>query len=335
MEDRLKKILRELGLPPGVLTPLAGDASERRFFRVARPGGGARTVLVVFPEGTAEDELVRYTGTAHLLREAGLPVPGVYRRSEEALLVEDCGDLLLQEAVQSRDHLPLYREAVDLILEMQDRVPAAGALNPPFDEAKFLWELDFFLTHTISGFFGEKVSAAGRREWRALFTVLAREPLTPASVFCHRDFHSRNLLLQEGRLRIIDFQDGRAGPPTYDLVSLLEDPYISLSPGLRAEMKSRFFAGRGGDNFSGDFKRGYDIMALQRLLKAAGTFGFQAARRGKKLYAAYLPAALKRAAEIMAGYPEFDRFRKKLEKYRPAPRSAVLKIPATSVKSSV
>ncbi len=315
MEPRLENIARRLALPPETLTPLAGDASERRFFRVAGRQGGAGAVLVVFPEGTAEEESVRYTATGHLLREAGLPVPGIYRRTAGALLVEDCGDRLLQDAVRERDPLPLYREAVDLILGMQSRVPAGAALNPPFDEELFFRELEFFLEHAVSGFLGEEITAAERARWRQLFRVLSREPLRQPRVFCHRDFHSRNLLLRDGALRIIDFQDGRAGPAAYDLVSLLEDPYVTLPPGLREELKSRFLAGRGDDDFSGDFPRAYDIMALQRLLKAAGTFGFQAAERGKKHYALYLPPALERAAGIMAARPEFEGCRELLVKY--------------------
>ncbi len=322
METRLEKVLLSMGLAPAACTPLAGDASQRRFFRIAGREGGLSAVLVVFPEGTGDEEVVRYTGTAHLLRETGLPVPGIYRRTPGALLVEDCGDELLQEAAGRRDPFPLYRESVDLILQMQQRVPAGAALNPPFDEAKFLRELEFFLTHTVSGYFGEKLTAAEQREWRKFFSVLAREPLSQPRAFCHRDFHSRNLLLRDGQLRIIDFQDGRAGPWTYDLVSLLEDPYVSLPPGLREEMKSRFRANREGVDFSGDFRRGYDMMALQRLLKAAGTFGFQAERGGKEYFAAYLPAALGRAAEIISAYPEFESSGEKLTKYlRRLPRA--------------
>ncbi|MDP8235933.1 MAG: phosphotransferase [Candidatus Erginobacter occultus] len=322
MEKRLSKIRSALALSAGGLVPLAGDASQRRFFRVTGPADGPSAVLVVFPEGTGDEEVIRYTGTGHLLREAGLPVPGIYRRTRGALLVEDCGDELLQEAVRTRAPFPLYREAADLIGEMQNRVPASAALNPPFDEEKFLRELEFFLTHTVSGFFGEKLTAAEQGEWRKSFSVLAREPLSQPRGFCHRDFHSRNLLLRDGQLRIIDFQDGRAGPWTYDLVSLLEDPYVSLPPGLPEEMKARFLAGRRGVDFSGDFRRGYDMMALQRLLKAAGTFGFQAEKMGKHHYAAYLPAALGRAAAITSAYPEFESLGEQLAKYlRRLPRA--------------
>ncbi len=322
MDERLNNLLSGLGLGPAALTPLAGDASERRFFRVAAPAGGRGAVLVLFPEGTDEAEITRYTGTGHILREAGLPVPGIYRRAEGALLVEDCGDLLLQEAVKSRDPLPLYREAVDLILRMQERAPAGTALNPPFDEEKFTWELEFFLDQTVAGFFGAEVTAAERARWQGLFRILAREPLGQPRVFCHRDYHSRNLLLGEEGLRMVDFQDGRAGPWTYDLVSLLEDPYVSLPDVLREEMKSRFRTGRGEIDFSGDFRRAYDIMALQRLLKAAGTFGFQAARRGRDSYAVYLPPALERAAGIMSAYPEFESFRETITKYLRRPTRA-------------
>jgi len=315
MKARVENIVGRLGLPAGALTPLAGDASTRQFFRVAPGGTGQRAVLVIFPEGTGEEEVSRFTGTGHLLREAGLPVPGIYRRTREALLVEDCGDLLLQEAVRTRDPLPLYREAVDLILEMQNRVPAGSALNPPFDEDTFTRELEFFLTHTVSGFFGEKITASEEARWRELFGLLAREPLSQPRVFCHRDFHSRNLLVEASGLRVIDFQDGRAGPWTYDLVSLLEDPYVSLPSGLREEMKSRFLAGREEPDFSGDFRRGYDMMALQRLLKAAGTFGYQAVKRRKESFAKYLSPALERADAIMSAGPDWHRWRELTMKY--------------------
>ena len=115
-----------------------------------------------------------------------------------------------------------------------------------FDVEKLTWELDFFVKHFLEGYRG--VDAVGRpsatalgEEWAAIVEELAAEP----RVLCHRDYHSRNLMLHDGSLYIIDFQDARMGPDTYDLVSLLRDSYVDLTDRELDELIAYFLALKG------------------------------------------------------------------------------------------
>ena len=116
--------------------------------------------------------------------------------------------------------------------------------------------------------------AALDAEWRSIVAELAAEP----RVLCHRDYHSRNLMMRDGSLYIIDFQDARMGPDTYDLVSLLRDSYVDIGDRELDELIAYFLALKArtpGDTDAQEFRRRFDLMALQRNLKALGTFGYQ------------------------------------------------------------
>lgn len=322
-DRRIEGILDELGVSPGDTDALAGDASARRFFRVhfSRKNGGKTVVLVVFPDEGGEEEVARYGQMAEELGGAGLPVPKVERNNpqEGYMIIEDCGDELLQHAIRESDPLPLYQQAIDLIVRMQERVsPETAEINPPFDEEKFTWELDFFLTHTLEGYYGAEIGASARAAFQDFFRAICREVLSQPRTFCHRDYHSRNLLLEDGKLRIVDFQDGRLGPYTYDLVSLLEDPYAGLEDELREQLRAYYYVIRPRALkaiFSDDFKRDYDMMSLQRLLKAAGTFGYMFMEKGKRWYVEYLPAVFQAVNEILSNYPELEGLEELLKKY--------------------
>src|SRR6185503_9248040 len=159
------------------------------------------------------------------------------------------------------------------------------------------WEFDFFTRHFVEGYRGVLLTHASRQaladEWRAIAEALAAEP----RVLCHRDYHSRNLMFHRGALHIIDFQDARMGPDTYDLVSLLRDSYVDFSDQQVDELIDYFIELRGtrGASLTPDattghaaarteFHRRFDLMALQRNLKALGTFGFQTTARGNPVY---------------------------------------------------
>src|SRR5438270_3506178 len=138
--------------------------------------------------------------------------------------------------------------------------------------------MDFFVKHFVEGYRGAVLSPAERttlsQEWAHLVEELASEP----RVLCHRDYHSRNLMVHRGQLYVIDFQDARMGPDTYDLASLLRDSYVDIADRELDELVAYFLAmkGRPADE---TFRPRFDLMALQRNLKALGTFGYQTAVR--------------------------------------------------------
>ena len=127
-------------------------------------------------------------------------------------------------------------------------------------------------------------------------------------MLCHRDYHSRNLMLHGDSLYIIDFQDARMGPDTYDLASLLRDAYVDLNPQQVDGLIAFFLAHKSGERHPADeFRRRFDLMALQRNLKALGTFGYMTTARNNTVYIQYIPRTLAYVKANLAKYPRFAR----------------------------
>ena len=129
-------------------------------------------------------------------------------------------------------------------------------------------------------------------------------------VLCHRDYHSRNLMLNDGQLYMIDFQDARMGPDTYDLVSLLRDSYVDLTDQTVEDLIAYFLALKGTPE-DPDFRRRFNVMALQRNLKALGTFGYQTTARRNPVYIQYIPRTLRYVRRNLP-LPRFERLRELL-----------------------
>jgi aminoglycoside/choline kinase family phosphotransferase len=317
---RIDRYLVESGLAgrrPRVVA-LTGDASDRRYFRVMVPDG--ESIVLALHAGAIDFASLPFANVAELLRQIPLPVPEVLGHSdaEGIVALQDLGDVTLQAhlgAAPASRHAALYREAVSLIerLQRRGRELQSDRYLPyriAFDVEKFTWELDFFLRHFVEGYRGAALRPAERTalaaEWAALAGELAAEP----RVLCHRDYHSRNLMLHGGSLYIIDFQDARLGPDTYDLASLLRDSYVDITDRELDELIAYFLAFKGGD--PADFRRRFDVMALQRNLKALGTFGYQASTRGNPVYIQYIPRTLRYAQTTLQRYPRFGRLRELL-----------------------
>ena len=143
--------------------------------------------------------------------------------------------------------------------------------------------------------------------------MIAAELSAEPRVLCHRDFHSRNLMVHEKRLWVIDFQDARLGPDTYDLVSLLRDAYVDFHAGEVDRLIDAFLDTLDADvRYRKDFRRRFDLMAVQRTMKALGTFGFQATSRQNPSYLASVPRTLATLRTTLAAYPRFDALRRQL-----------------------
>jgi aminoglycoside/choline kinase family phosphotransferase len=288
---------------------------------------GASEVLAVYP-GPIEYATLPFADVLGLLGAMNAPVPRVVAHSDALGIValDDLGDVTLQTRVRSASpettHA-LYAEAVDLINELQTRGAAfATSAHVPytlaFDTPKLSWELDFFVAHFLEAHRGAAIAPADRTALDEEFHAIAAELAAEPRVLCHRDYHSRNLMVHGGRLWMIDFQDARLGPDTYDLASLLRDSYVDLDPALVEEMIERFAAGRrrAGAPTTG-FRQRFDLMALQRNLKALGTFGFQTARRGSTVYLESVPRTLAYARNTLMAYGRFTRLHQLLAAHLP------------------
>jgi aminoglycoside/choline kinase family phosphotransferase len=178
-----------------------------------------------------------------------------------------------------------------------------------FDVEKLTWELDFFTKHFLEAYRGVTLADDERATLRAEFSIIIQELAAEPRVLCHRDYHSRNLMFRDGQLYVIDFQDARMGPDTYDLVSLLRDSYLDLTEQTVAELIAYFLALRGLTGTEAEFRRRFDVMALQRNLKALGTFGYQTTARRNPVYIQYIPRTLRYVRNNLEQNPRFERLR--------------------------
>ena len=327
--ERLDTFLTRSGLERRTVTivPLTGDASDRRYYRVVLRD--APSVVVALHPDDFDYESLPFVRIGALLEAMPLPVPEIIDHASDLgiLVLQDLGDVTLQAylgAVQPALREGLYRQAVAFLEILQRRgAELASPDHPPyriaFDVDKLTWELEFFTKHFIEGFRGARLSAAQqeglRHEWRTLAEELASEP----RVLCHRDYHSRNLMLHAGDLYIIDFQDARLGPDTYDLASLLRDSYVDLPDDTVDRLITHFVAlkregapGALPASWEQAFRDRFEVMALQRNLKALGTFGFQTTARGNPVYIQYIPRTLRYARRTLASHPRFGRLQELL-----------------------
>jgi N-acetylmuramate 1-kinase len=318
---RIHEYLSESGIasPTSAVIPLTGDASTRRYFRVIPPDGPS--LVLALHDGPIEIATLPFINVAGLLERMGLPVPAVVGHSDGLgiLALQDLGDVTLQAHLGAgtlTEHASLYRQAVAFVdvLQRQGRELASPEHLPyqiTFDVEKLTWELDYFVRHFLEGYRGVTLSAAERTalagEWATIAEELAAEP----RVLCHRDYHSRNLMVHEGRLYIIDFQDARLGPDTYDLVSLLRDSYVDISDRELDELVA-YFAALHGVADAAEFRRRFDLMAVQRNLKALGTFGYQTITRQNPVYIQYIPRTLRYARTNLEAYARFGKLRELL-----------------------
>ncbi|MEP6915741.1 MAG: phosphotransferase [Acidobacteriota bacterium] len=299
---------------------LTGDASDRRYYRVI-VADGPSIVLSLYASPFKFDALP-FVNVARLLALMPVPVPALLGHADDLgiLALEDLGDVTLQAnlgAATPAEHAALYRQAVALIATMQQRGAALSSAEflpygIAFDVEKLTWEMDFFIKHFIEAYKGVVMAPAARdelrRECAAMIAMLASEP----RVLCHRDYHSRNLMVHNGQLYIIDFQDARMGPDTYDLVSLLRDSYVDLPEPTVNELIAYFLALQGHSGDQRAFRERFDVMALQRNLKALGTFGYQTTARRNPVYIQYIPRTLRYVRTNLEQLPQFARMRELL-----------------------
>jgi N-acetylmuramate 1-kinase len=315
--------------PDFQVIPLLGDASDRRYYRLlfASPVDDiASVVLMRLARPHTEGELP-FVNVQRYLAMKGIPVPRIFcdDAAHGFVLLEDLGDITLEAALQdaTREQVSIwYREALDILQALQDpkaRAPrhSCVAFQLAFDVEKFMWELDFFVTYMLKGLCGQQLTSTDEAILRGQFwkisARLAREP----RVLTHRDYHSRNLMLQAGRLRLIDFQDARLGPCHYDLASLLNDSYVALDSEVREQLLTYYLdwkaraEGHAIDRVA--FLQVFDYMCLQRNLKALGTFAYQAVVKRNSRYDTAMPRTLMYIQRNLAQHPELQPLRELLE----------------------
>ena len=273
-------------LPPFLkVNRLKGDASERQYYRVTPPNGPS-FIFTLFPQNAMvrlREQLAVYAW----LRQISWPIPSIYHWSPEPprLLQEDAGNVLLQTVVITRpssEWVPFYEQLIGLWHRLQDTLdqspPPRLVRQRCLDAHRFLYELDFFHTHFIRGFLGRRLTGTDESRLYRAYEHLARDLEKIPRRMCHRDYHSRNVLVKDRSLFIIDYQDFQPGPAPYDLVSLLLDAYVRLD----ATVYDRLFSGI--EDPDARHPIAWRRTALQRHLKALGTFGFQITQKSNRRF---------------------------------------------------
>ena len=307
-ENALKEwLMQVLELQDFVLTPLAGDASFRRYFRVEY--NGLTQVIMDAPPG--KEDLHPFMHVAQTLEQAGVCTPQILASNTQQgfLLLSDLGDQLLLNVLNPETVHHYYQQAIHTLFKIQ-RCAIDDPRLAPFDYQFMIKEMnlcpEWFLKAYLSLELSETETALLERSIDWIASEVAQQPLT----FIHRDYHSRNLMLvpdaSKLELGVIDFQDAMIGPCTYDLVSLLKDCYISWPRTQVLEWVALFYQQSGLNNHYtlAEFIRAFDLCGIQRHLKVLGVFSRLHLRDNKPGYLKDLPLTLNYVLECTEIYPE-------------------------------
>lgn len=344
--SQVSSILRErLSLPVDnvTITRLQGDASNRTYYRLScSPHKTLVLMALAEPEAfkTSEEmvtgrhevtELPFLNIQRHLLSNS-IPVPEIYHfdKAKGWLILEDLGDFtFVQRVMEEREEIRLgyYQDAIDILVTMQREAshPSSTciAFKRAFDVPLLIWEFEHFLEFELEKRKGITFHAKQSKEIRACFLEISKVLASEPRVFTHRDYHSRNLMLQPNgtreRLRVIDFQDALMGPPQYDLASLLRDAYIVLTDKTVDALVDYYLDGvkqeKGMRPNPDRFRELFDMMSLQRNLKAVGRFAYIDLVKKNNRYLEYIPQTIGRVKNILGKNPKLFSLRHLLEDY--------------------
>ena len=296
-------------LPKHEIAPASADASFRRYFRVVLPDGQTLIAMDAPPE---KEDCRPFVEVAGRMRHAGLHVPKIVAQDLEQgfLLMEDLGsrdylDVLTPDTADS-----LYADAIAALLRLQANAPVAGL--PLYDRPMLAREMQLFPQWLLGEHLALALDAGEQGVLEAAFEHLIENALAQPVVCVHRDFHSRNLMLVDvDNPGVIDFQDAVAGPVSYDLVSLLRDCYVRWPPEQVDRWISGYYrAARSAAlleaNDEQTFREWFDLMGVQRHLKAAGIFARLNHRDGKSGYLADIPRTLGYIVEVGRRVPSMQ-----------------------------
>jgi len=315
--DRLEQLKHwlesELDFSEYTITPASTDASFRRYFRVAHQGES----FIVMDAPPEKENSRPFIDISRMLFDVGLNVPAVidYDLEQGFLLLSDLGSRSYLDELNGDSVERLYGDALSALATIQTCIPGDAGL-PAYDRALLLKELELFREWLLGRHLGITPDAAQAATINAAFSLLADNALEQPQVCVHRDYHSRNLMVrQRNNPGILDFQDAVIGPVTYDLVSLLRDCYIEW-PRAQVEdwalgyqqlaLQSGILREEHGDPVR--FLRWFDLMGMQRHLKAAGIFARLNHRDGKSGYLGDIPRTLAYVVEVASRHDELAEF---------------------------
>jgi aminoglycoside/choline kinase family phosphotransferase len=278
-------IEERLRLAPLALEVASADASFRRYFRILC----ADRTLIAMDAPPAHEDCRAFVRVAGLMAEAGLHVPEIVAADFERgfLLLSDLGTTSYLQALNADNADRLFSDATDALVRWQ--LASKPGVLPPYDEALLKREIELFPEWYLQRHLGVTLSAPQRRALDAVFSDVIQSNLAQPSVYVHRDYMPRNLMMSTPNPGVLDFQDAVYGPITYDAASLFKDAFISWDEERVLDWIVRYWekarrAGLPVDADFGAFYRDFEWMGLQRHLKVLGIFARLHYRDGKRGY---------------------------------------------------
>jgi hypothetical protein len=303
---------------PAQMVSVSGDASFRRYFRIIYRQKGVQKTWIAVDAPPEHENSRQFVDIAKLWSAAGVKVPTVlaFDEAQGFMLLEDFGDLLLHPELTDETVDGLYSSAIGSLIELQ-QLPKTDNI-PQYDRALLDREMALFPDWLCEEHLGLALTLDDQAMLAQVFDTLAQSALAQPQVIVHRDYHSRNLMVcsanpplhDENFIGIIDFQDAVYGPITYDLVSLLKDCYIQW-PRERVLQWLNYFSAHSGQVEAltkEQLTRYFDLMGMQRHLKAAGIFARLSIRDGKHGYLNDVPRTCDYILQAARLYPEFSAF---------------------------
>ncbi|MBI4723131.1 MAG: phosphotransferase [Candidatus Stahlbacteria bacterium] len=290
------RVMEKLGFPEGEIYLLKSSGSGCKFYRIKD-----KDAIIVVIDGKHK-EFNSYIEISKSLLKIGVAVPEIYYYNiEEKLIVEeDLGDLTLQSYIIKTDDFNIYKQVIDVLILMQIR--GKGLNNKVFGLPALCWDAWYFGRYFLEAFCGIS-NLSLQSEFHKLADKLAREPL----YFMHRDFQAQNIMLKEGKVRIIDFQNAQQGLLAYDLVSLLKDAYLPISDDIREEMID-YYLYQLKEHITLDkshFRNVFLYAGLQRNMQALGAFAYLSMIENKVQFAEYIPRVVHYLLDALKKVPEF------------------------------
>lgn len=303
------------------ILPLAGDASSRKYSRVVCENESSWVLMEWKPFDPSKE--FPFLSVLKYLEQNQIPVPKVIGCSPKQgyFLLEDLGDLTLERKFwefQNQDNIvPYYKECLNqlmklhaLVFKEKQSTPACTAFHQTFDTDKLLWEFNYTHKHLIETFWKLPLKIQEVKELQGMYLDISRRLASQPQVICHRDFHSRNVMIKKGKVTLIDFQDARLGPAVYDLVSLLWDSYVELRPEVQQDLilyyckNFTYFSKVAGSQ--GDFMEALNLQIVQRCFKACGSFASFKNTRDDHRYLKYISRTMKQVIQALGEHSEYS-----------------------------
>ena len=288
--------------------PASSDASFRRYFRVTIP----EKTLIIMDAPPDKEKLDSFIKVAGLMTQAGIKVPTIHHQNKDDgfLLLDDFGEQIFLNLLTNETADDLYQQALDTLFKLQRYHPLLQAELPYYNEELLQRELNIFNEWFLQAWLGIDIP---EDIWQGLQKLLINSALSQPFSCVHRDYHSRNLMLTpDNQLGVIDFQDAVIGPITYDVVSLLRDCYITWPEekitGWLSTYQQKLFQAGLIDCDTEQFNRWFDLMGLQRHLKAIGIFSRLHLRDNKSGYLDDIPRTLNYVSQVCQNYLDLADF---------------------------